>query len=203
MNRIARKSCFWMVLFMVVAAGVLFAQSNRSIIERKVWYTTDTNKKVGEARFWTIFLGNYDMKITRDFPGEGRITFDASINYQLLSSGYIEGNGAGSRGKLNGLLPAMLIKTEAGEATIQIADIDYIYDWGTKVALRDGRKGDFMMSAEGKPTEIKRFSLREFKEVDSFGEKILNSASEGDKPIVTLAFTKEASARAAKEPVSE
>jgi hypothetical protein len=190
-----------MVLLIIAAATALLA--DRAIIERRVWYV-DPDKKIAEARFWTIFLGNYDKQLTRNFPGEGSITFPASINYQLVSSGYIEGNGAGSRGPVRKLLPAMLIRVEGEEpATIQIANIDYIYDWGTKVALTDGRKGDFLMNAEGKPTEIKRFNIREFKEVMSHGERVLNSSADHDTPIVALAFSREGAARAAREPVSD
>jgi len=168
-----------------------------------VWFI-DPDNKIVEARFWTIFLGNYDMQLTRNFPGEGQITFPASINYQLVSSGYIEGNGAGSRGPVRKLLPAMLIRIDGGEpATIQIADIDYIYDWGTKVATKDGRKGDFLINAEGKPTEVKRFAIREFKEVMSHGEKVLNSTADHDTPIVAIAFSREAATKASREPVSD
>jgi len=208
MNRITRthKIGFLAVLLVMTAAAVLFAQqeTTRGLLERKVW-VIDPNKKVTEATFWSVFLGTYDMSLTRDFPGEGSITFPASINYMLLSSGYIEGNGAGARGPVRKLLPAMLISVGGGEpATIGIGDIDYIYDWGTKVALRDGRKGDFMMNAEGKPTEIKRFAIREFRQVMSHGEKVLNSTAVGeDKPIVAIAFSKEAAAKAAREAVSD
>jgi len=202
MNRMTRKISFLCaILLVMIAAASLFA--DRAIIERKVWYV-DVDKKIKEARFWTIFLGNYDKQLTRQFPGEGTVTFPASINYQLVSSGYIEGNGAGARGPVRKLLPGMMIKVDNSEpVVINISEIDYIYDWGTKVALKDGRKGEFMMNAEGKPTEIKRFAIREFKEVMSHGEKVLNSTADHDTPIIALAFSKEGAARAAKEPVSD
>ncbi|MCL2688831.1 MAG: hypothetical protein FWE57_03150 [Chitinispirillia bacterium] len=201
MNRTARKISFCAILLVMAAATALFA--DRAIMERRVWYV-DLDKKISEAKFWTIFLGNYDKQLTRNFPGEGSITFPASINYQLVSSGYVEGNGAGSRGPVRKLLPAMLIKVGSAEpVTISIADIDYIYDWGTKVALKDGRKGDFMINAEGKPTEIKRFAIREFREIMSHGEKVLNSAAEHDTPIIAIGFSREAAMRASREAVSD
>jgi len=196
-----RRTGFLALLLVMAAASALFA--DRAIIERRVWYV-NSDQKIAEARFWTIFLGNYDKNLTRNFPGEGAITFPASINYQLVSSGYIEGNGAGARGPVRKLLPSMLIRVAGQEpAVINIAAIDYIYDWGTKVALTDGRKGDFLINAEGGPIEPKRFALREFREIESFGEKVLNSTAEHDSPIIALAFTREGAQRAAREPVSE
>ncbi|MDR0307703.1 MAG: hypothetical protein LBI42_12815 [Chitinispirillales bacterium] len=201
MNRTTRKTVFFVTLIMFTVSAVF---ASRGILPRDIWYI-GSDMKTAQAKWWTMFLGNYDLQLTRPFPGEGQVTFPASINFQFLSSGYIEGNGSGSRGPQRGILPAMLIRTENGEtSTIQIANIDYIYDWGTKVALTDGRKGDFMFNMEGTPTTPKRFALIQYKMTkSSWGDEELKPTEGEGVPIVALAFSKEGAVRASKEPVSD
>ncbi len=196
MNQKVRTIAVIMALLMF-GASFVFA---RSIIEKKMYYV-DVNKKVVETKFWAIFLGTHDCTIKRTFPGEGEVTFDASINFQLLSSGYIEGNGYSAKGKVQSL-PGMLMINDAGEHKVELDSIDYIYDWGTKVVLKNGQRGEFFINAEGTPKMAKKFLLREFKLVDYFGEKILKEGAE-DVQIIAFSFTKEGAMRAAKEQISE
>ncbi|MFP4162788.1 MAG: hypothetical protein ACLFQB_03165 [Chitinispirillaceae bacterium] len=191
------RSLILVLSLVMMAASLVFA---RSIIERKIWYV-DVNQKVKQARFWTVFLGNHDVKLVREFPGEGEQTIDASLNFQLLSSGYIEGNGYSSRGKASSL-PGMMMINDEGEFKIEIDSIDYIYDFGMKVSLKNGKKGEFFINVEGTPKMPKKFLLREFKLKDYYGEEILKQGSE-DKPIIAFSFTKEGAQKAAKEPISE
>ena len=202
MNRILRVSAFFAVT-LALAVGLLFAQGGqRGMLERKAWFV-DGNNKISEMLYWRIYLGEYDVKLKRNVDGEGQINVSATMNFDFFSSGYIEGNGFGSKGKVNSL-PGMRIRLGGGESVeIKINDIDYIYDYGTKVVTKDGRRGDFMIGAEGGSLlEIKRFQLSEYRMVKgSFGEMELKEASDR-MPIVALAFSKEAAAKAAKEPVS-
>jgi len=202
MNRFARVSLFFAIIF-TLAAGLVLAQGSRGMIQRKVWYV-DSDKKIYEAVYWRIYLGDYDVKLKRTYPGEGEVTVPAGMNFQFFSAGYIEGNGQGSRGKVTSL-PGMRLRAGGGDAVeIKIDEIDYIYDYGTKVAAKDGRRGEFLIGAEGGGLlEIKRFQLTEYKEFKgSFGEVELKETKDR-QPIVAIAFSKEAATKAASEAVSD
>lgn len=201
MNRLTRMSAMFAAL-LVFAVGAVFAQS-RGMIERKAWYV-DTDKKIHEATYWRIYLGDYDVKLKRNVPGEGQVTVNAGMNFQFFSAGFIEGNGQSAKGKEMSL-PGMRVVVGDGEGDeIKIGDIDYIYDYGTKVATKDGRKGNFMIGAEGGGLlEIKRFQLTEYKQFKgSFGELELKEVKDR-QPVIGIAFTKEGAQRAAAEAVSD
>jgi len=201
MNRIVSVSAFFAVM-LALSIGALFAQGQKGFLERKAWFV-DGNHKISEMLYWRIYLGEYEIKLKRNIDGEGQINVTANMNFDFLSSGYIDGNGYSNKGKMQSL-PGMRIRVDGGEGTeIKIGDIDYIYDYGTKVVTKDGRRGDFMIGAEGGGLlEIKRFQLSEYRMVKgSFGEMELKEASDR-MPIVALAFSKEAAAKAAKEPVT-
>ena len=184
----------------VLLAGLLLAflavqPYARSILEKKMYYISNTGK-TGMARFWTIFLGNHDCKISRKAPGQAEKEIVASMNLQLLSSGYIEGNGYGESGKVQSL-PVMEIKTAGGERKIDIDSIECLYDYGTKVMLVSGETGDFIINVEGDRKTAKKFLMREFKLTNYFGEEILKEGAE-EMPLSALAFSKEGLAKAQK-----
>ena len=78
----------------------------RNILQKKIFYLSSDNKQ-GQAVYWVIYLGNFDCKLTRKFPGESPRSIDASMNFQY-NSVYIEGNGYSAKGKVD-CLPTMLI----------------------------------------------------------------------------------------------
>ncbi|MDR0331817.1 MAG: hypothetical protein LBH93_08940 [Chitinispirillales bacterium] len=203
MNRIARVSVVFAAVLMF-SVGAVFAQGGqRGMVERKAWYV-DTDKKIHEVLYWRIYLGDYDVNLKRTFPGEGQITLNAGMNFQFFSAGYIEGNGHSAKGKVSSL-PGMRIKAGNSEAVeIKIGEIDYIYDYGTKVAAKDGRKGDFLIGGEGGDImEIKRFQITEYKMFKgSFGEMELKETTDR-QPAIGISFTKEGAARAAAERTSD
>ncbi len=167
----------------------------RSILEKKMYYISNTGK-TGMARFWTVFLGNHDCKIRRKSPGVPEKEIVASMNLQLLSSGYIEGNGYGESGKVQSL-PVMELKTPEGERKISIDSILCIYDYGTKVILNSGAEGDFIINVEGDRKVARKFLLREFKLTNYFGEEILKEGSE-ETYLSAIAFSKAGLAKAQK-----
>ncbi len=205
MNRLAQTSAVFAAL-LVFAAGAVFAQT-KGMIESKAWYV-GSDKKVQEMSYWRIYLGDYDVKLKRNYPGEGQIELSAGMNFQLFpagpSKGFIEGNGQSIKGKVSSL-PGMRIVSGGGEGEeIKMDVIDYIYDYGTKVALKDGRKGDFMIGAEGGGLlEVKRFQLSVYKkEKGKFGEEELKEVTDR-LPIIGISFTKEGATRAAAEATSD
>lgn len=167
----------------------------RNILEKKMYYYS-YEKKTGEAKYWALYLGNYNCKLTRKYPGEGDVQVDASINLQMLSSGYVEGNGYCAKGKLD-CLPTMTIKNENGSHRIEMDSIDCIYDEGQKVQLKNGEKGDFVLDLEGNIVTPNRFIMREYKLTDYFGEQILKEGSE-ETALNAISLTKEGIARAQK-----
>jgi hypothetical protein len=196
-------------VFLTLAVGVAFAQQmpgQRSILERKMWYVSEAGK-VGEALYWSIYLGDYDVKLTRNVPGKGQVTATAGMNFQFLSSGYIEGNGAGPFGSESRVksLPGMRIRVSGGQPEeIKLAEIDYIYDYCTKVVAKDGRRGDFMIGSEGgENLEVKRFQVMEYKQVKGkFGELELQIVQDR-APIIGISFSREGAVKASKEPVTD
>lgn len=206
MNRLIHTSVMFAAL-LAFAAGSVFAQGTKGMIESKAWYV-DSDRKVHEISYWRIFLGDYDVKLKRNYPGEGQIEVNAGMNFQFFpagpNKGFIEGNGQSIKGKVQSL-PGMRIVSGGGEGEeVKMDVIDYIYDYGTKVALKDGRKGNLMIGAEGGGLlEIKRFQLSEYKkEKGRYGEEELKEIKDR-VPVIGISFTKEGAMRAAGEAVSD
>jgi hypothetical protein len=167
----------------------------RNILEKKMYYYT-YEKKSGEAKFWALYLGNYNCKLTRKYPGEGDVQVDASVNLQMLSSGYVEGNGYCAKGKLE-CLPTMTIKNENGSRRIEMDSIDFIYNEGQNVQLKSGEKGEFVLDLEGNIVTPNRFILREYKLTEYFGEQILKEGSQ-ETALNAISLSKDGIARAQK-----
>ena len=178
------------LVVVVVSAG--FA---RNILEKKTFYLNNTNK-TGQARFWVVFLGTHDLKITRAIPGEGDVTVQANVNLQLLSSGYIEGNGYGAKGKIE-CLPTMLLSNGQEEKRIVLDSIDYLYDFGRKVRMLSGDTGELIIDVEGNKVVAKKFLMREYKLTEYFGEQILKEGSL-EIPLMGLSLTQDGIVRAQK-----
>ncbi|HEX2959953.1 MAG TPA: hypothetical protein VHO70_24165 [Chitinispirillaceae bacterium] len=182
--------CSFSLLLLAASSG--FA---RNILEKKIQYINN-NGKVGQARFWVVFLGNFDVKLTKKFPGEPEQQVDASVNFQIISSGYIEGNGYSAKGKIDHK-PPMIISNANGERKIDLDSIDFIYDYGAKVALVNGETGDFFMDVDGTKLAAKKFLMREYALTNYYGEEILKEGST-EIPLAAFALTKEGIARAQK-----
>lgn len=176
----------------VVAVSSGFA---RNILEKKTFYLNNTNK-TGQARFWVIFLGTHDVKITRAIPGEGDVTVEAKVNLQLLSSGYVEGNGYGAKGKIE-CLPTMLLSNGGDEKRIVLDSIDYLYDFGRKVRMLSGDTGSLIIDVEGNKVVAKKFLMREYKLTQYYGEEILKEGSQ-EIPLMGISLTQEGVIRAQK-----
>lgn len=178
------------LIVLAVSAG--FA---RNILEKKTFYLNNTNK-TGQARFWVVFLGTHDVKITRAIPGEGDVTVQANVNLQLISSGYIEGNGYGAKGKIE-CLPTMLLSNGQDEKRIVLDSIDYIYDFGRKVRMLSGDTGSFVIDVEGNKVVAKKFLMREYKLTTYYGEEILKEGSQ-EIPLMGISLTPDGVVRAQK-----
>jgi len=155
----SRKQILLTLSIVAIAISSGFA---RNILEKKMFYINNANKQ-GQALYWVIYLGNYDCKLSRKFPGEPEQKIDASVNFNYLSSGYIEGNGYSSKGKIESL-PTMEISSANGQRQITSDSIDFIYDYGQKVQLLNGEIGDLLINIEGDKQPAKKFLMREYKQ---------------------------------------
>jgi hypothetical protein len=189
-----RISIFFIVALLAVTVTAPFA-GDRGILEKKVQYITNTGA-TGQDRFWSVFLGNHDCNLVRKAPGQAEQKIQASVNLQLLSSGYVEGNGYGVTGKVTSL-PTMEIQNNNGSRKISIDSIDFIYDYGRKVALISGETGDFIINVESDKKVAKKFLMREFKLTTYFGEEILKEGSD-EILLSAIIFSKDGLARAKK-----
>jgi len=180
-------------LFLVAAATVTFS---RSILERKVFYVNATTGKSGLAKFWVVYLGNHEVTLTRKYPGEEPQKVSGSMNFQFLSSGYVEGNGYSAKGKLE-CLPIMKMKNDKGIFQISIDSIDCIYDFGGKVRTVTGETGEFVIDCEGLMITPNKFLMREYKMTNYYGEEILKEGSDEFR-LSAIAFSKEGLARIPK-----
>ena len=181
-------------LFFIAAASAGFS---RSLLGRKIYYATYPANKISEAKYWFVYLGQHECTLNRKYPGEEMVQVTGNMNLSLLSSGYIEGTGYSSRGKID-CAPTMKIKTDSGEYTIDLDSIDCIFDYGQKVRTVKGLVGELVIDIEGQPKTAKRFLLTEYKMTTSVdGERELKKTGD-DIPLSAIAFSKEGIARAIK-----
>jgi hypothetical protein len=181
----------------LILLAVGAAQAGRSLLPKPLFYVAGTT--VGEVKFWAMYLGNHEINLVRKFPGEDQKPIKTSMNLSLVSSGYVEGNGYSSKGKI-GCSASLMIGPASAARKITLDSIDYVYDYGAKVKLRSGEVGDLLVDAEGELVTPKAPSLRLYEMTKQYGEEILTEGKE--IPIVGFAFSKEAAQKAAKEPVS-
>jgi hypothetical protein len=200
MSLITRKVAVFLMLAAFVAVSVFAQGGSRGLLERTMWFVDEAGK-IQEALYWVIYLGDYDLQLKRNIHGEGQVTDNVTINFQLTSSGAIEGNGFGSKGRVS-TLSGMRIRYDDKIEEIKADHIDYIFDYGTKVVTKDGRRGELMLSEGGHNVDVKRFMLMLYRnETGKFGEFELKLIKDRE-PIVGIAFSKESAAKAAKEPKS-
>ncbi len=161
------------VVFCLNALAQYGQYSQRSLLEKTVYYLAEG--KIGSASYWSLPLGAFPCTLKKYFPGEGKIDIDAELNFALLSSGYIEGNGYGSRGKAaaEGYF-AIETKDSTGKDTLvklDISDIDYVYQNGRMVKTKKGLDQNLILACEVNKHTIKRMQImiwrydKEFKEL--------------------------------------
>ncbi|MBD3393754.1 MAG: hypothetical protein GF418_16605 [Chitinivibrionales bacterium] len=134
--------------------------NSRGLLEKKLYYV-DENGKAGTCEFWSLYLGKHSCKITKPFPGEGDVVLDAEVNFNFLSSLYIEGKGYSSRGKID--VDAKFAVPEGdGLKDIEPEQIEYVYDYGAKVKVSNGDVTDLYLHPEGNKLPIRRMLVRIF-----------------------------------------
>jgi hypothetical protein len=167
--------------------------SSRSLLEKKIYYLADG--KIQSARFWSLYLGDHDCKVFKYFPGEGDIELNATVNYSLLSSGYIEGKGYSSRGGVTSEALFGIARSDTVK-TLPLDSIEYVYSYGEKVKPVGEEETDLILYSGGKNRlTVRRLTLRLFSYDKQYGE--LKHTT--DIPIQAFAFSREAAAKAASK----
>jgi len=161
-----------------------------------MYYVNASTHQSSQATYWSVYLGQPEVSLARKYPGEDSQKITINVNIYLLSSGYVEGNGYGEKGKID-CMPSMRIKTDSLESEIALDSVDCIFDYGQKVRLTNGKTGEFIIEIEGQRLSADRFLLSEYMNVDNGGEKELQKSGD-DIPVAVLAFTKEGITWAAK-----
>lgn len=202
MARISGGYRLWTaVLACVTCAAAQYGQySSRSLLEKHIYYVN--NGKIESCKFWSLYLGDHESKVPKYFPGEGDVVLDANVNYNLLSSGYVEGQGFSSRGKVRtdgrfGVAVGDSVKP------LPLDSIDYVYFYGRRVKPVGKEETDLILHTAGmNRLTVKRMLLRKFRYDKTYGEL----KPDGDVPIQAFSFTKKGAAQALaahKQAVSE
>jgi hypothetical protein len=180
-------------LAIILVPAIIFAQySQRSLLEKDIYFIN--NGKVQTAKYWSLPIGKSAVKITREFPGEGKVSIDAEMNFALISSGYIEGNGYGSRGKC-GSEAHFFIKEGDTAKAIDLGEIDYIFEDGAKVRLKTGTVAELWVNCETNEFTISGMDIMIWI-YDNFYKELKHSKDING--ISAFSFTKDGAVRALK-----
>lgn len=138
------------------AIGQYGQYSSRSLLEKKVYFIAGGN--IRTATFWSLHLGHHSCKLNRQFPGEGVVGIEAEINFNLLSSGYIEGTGYGSRGKASAEAK-FAVRDGDSLKVLELEDLDYIYLNGRRIKPLKSEATDLILLAEDNALTVKRMKI--------------------------------------------
>lgn len=190
------KSLILSGLIILTTTISTFAQygqySSRSLLKKTIYYVS--GGKIGSAEFWALHLGNHEVKLAKKFPGEGIVPLDAQINFSLLSSGYIEGKGYSSRGKIEASAHLGTIVNDSVQDLV-IDSIDYVSQNGRKIKMVDGEPTVMILHTENDNRKvIREMLLREF-----YFDKVYSELKfKKDIPIQAFSFSKAGAQRALK-----
>jgi hypothetical protein len=182
-------------LILGAAAWSVVAQENtQTLLERQLYYVA--NGKIGQTKYWYLYLGAHDCKLRRKFPGEDTTVVQASVSFSLKSSGYVAGSGLATNGKRVDCLVGFAFATEDTSYKLPIDSVAYAYRNCDMVVTTDGKTGYLRIDAEGTLAQPSDLLLTSFKMVTEYGEKVLRK--DVDVTITAFAFTKEGIQKALK-----
>jgi len=169
------------VLVIATIAGLALG---RAMLKRPLYYFS--SGQVQSVDYWSLFLGNYDLSYSKEFPYEGAVEVKGSFNISLVSSGYVEANGYSNRGKVSEVAS---LQDEQGEL-IKVDSLAAIYDYGQRYLLKNGRQGELHIGLFNKTISIKKMMLTTYNEADKWGETVLKNNAE--IPIAHFGFSAQA-----------
>ena len=179
-----RKTVVLMVSLCALASAYDMMGS-RTFLEKNLFYIS--KGKIGQCKYWSLHMGAHECKLRRKFPGEDTIQVDATMNFDMISSGYVSGAGYSARGKVD-CITGFHFATQDTSYKIEIDSIAYAFDYCDKTQLTTGEKGFLRIDAEGKLVRPKKCLLRVYHMVDHYGDKVLRRKV--DIPVSAFSFTK-------------
>jgi len=186
-----KKAVLILAIFAVFSA--IFAQGEfrqRAMTQSTVHFSR-ADGSVSTADFWQLKLGRFEVNLTRRFPGEGDVAITGNVNMMFMSGGYLEGNGAGSRGIIRDVTAEFAVKRDGRFMTVRQDAIEYIFANGNGVKLIDTQEEEdlyIIIESERNVFHPRDFSLSVFGRTPNPGE-LAHQRDIDD--ITSIAFTAE------------
>jgi len=130
--------------------------TSRSLLEKEFYFVA--NGKIERADYWALHVGKFDCVLKRPFPGEGEVSFDASLNFNLLSSGYIEGTGYGTRGKAGAEAQLAIMDADTIK-TLEPSEVEYVYQSGEMIKVKNRPACPLIVYSETNKMTIRRMKI--------------------------------------------
>lgn len=188
---------FSLLLFLPALATDADGFASRAMYEKAVYMVLPTGK-IEKASYWSLPMGKAeDITVKREFPGEGTIGVECTVNLALISSGYIDGSGYGDRGKIS--VKAYFMVEKAGKLErIDLEDIDYVFYGGTRVKLKNSDvQQELYIVIEDETNKVQARGMKALVYGKVKPHNSLKHLKDVDA-ILGFAFTKEAAQRAYK-----
>jgi len=191
-----RKSLTVLCSIVVSFAAGVSAQygpyASRGLLEKKLYYV-DEEGKTGMCSFWSMHLGKHSCNLVKEFPGEGKVTLAAEVNFNFLSSLYIEGKGYSNRGKVDAEAKFAVADGDSLK-TIEPEQIEFVTDYGAQVKYSGGELTGLILLSQDNRLSINRLLVRSF----YMDKETKELKADKDIAIKAFAFSKEDLAKAIK-----
>jgi hypothetical protein len=183
----------FVVFAMLVAAGSINA---KNLLEKSIYFFNSTTNKIDSAKYWKVFVGSYPSTLERKFPGLDPMKVTCDLNLTLLSSGYVEGYGYTSKGRID--CEATILSDNKGAVNkITVDSVDYIFNNGQSLKMKNGPTVNFYLDVEGNKITIhKKLTLTKYRL--QIVDEDRNLKPNGDEIVTWFAFTKSAAIEAQK-----
>jgi hypothetical protein len=187
MNHKSNRIAVLCGLFVVCMLGGFFQEASaRGFLQKNLGFVADG--KPGECKYWSVFLGNYPCNIIRNFPGDSGVNLKVDINFMLVSSGYIEGNGYSTRGRIDSKAQLYLV-TDGNKRELPMDEVASIRDNGQTIETTKGEKGNLLLVCEGNEFNISQLLLRKFNvKVDQGDSTLVIDERVKDMPVSSISF---------------
>lgn len=150
-----------------------------SLLHKDIWYLPEGSRPA-KASYWHITLGEYDLNIPLRPLGatpSQTTSIPAKISYRMSSNGYIEATGVTKTGQKIGYEAGFGIRTGNKEIPISGDQIAYFYNFGKRIALKDGTRGDFVFIDGPNILTPKTFLLQPYYLTTYYGDDILKEST--------------------------
>jgi hypothetical protein len=187
-----KKAIFFALAILMAAGGV----NAKSLLEKTVFFFNPDLNKIDSAKYWTVFLGSYSSTLERKFPGEEPQKVTCDLNFNLLSSGYVEGYGMSRKGRID-CEGAMMAEGGSANQKVALDSVDYVFDNARSIKMKNGPTLSFYLDVEGNKIMLhKKLTLKKFRLQIIDEDRNLKPA--GDVEVTWFAFSKAAAIAAQK-----